>query len=174
MKEGKGMVTVQRLKEFELFKGLTDSDLERIAELCHLYTLHEGDRILEEGTKATNLHICCSGKVDIVTWIKKPWNKYVRVHQAQPREVFGWSALVAPYTYSASAICAEDGEEIRIRGTDLLALFHQQPHIGYTIMENLAADIGARLIQMRQSLIAEWQSAPASTTSSAWGEPKRR
>jgi CRP/FNR family cyclic AMP-dependent transcriptional regulator len=168
------MVTVQRLKEFELFKGLSDSDLERIAELCHLHTLHEGDRILEEGTRATNLHILCSGKVDIVTWVKKPWNKYVRVHQAQPGEVFGWSALVAPYNYSASAICAEDGEEIRIRSTDLLALFHQHHHIGYTIMENLAADIGARLIQMRQSLITEWQSAPASTSSSAWGEPRRR
>jgi len=168
------MVTVQHLKEFELFKGLTDGDLAKIAELCHLHTLHEGDRILEEGTKATNLHICCSGKVDIVTWVKKPWNKYVKVHQAQTGEVFGWSALVAPYTYSASAICAEDGEEIRIRGTDLLALLHQHPHIGYTIMENLAADIGARLVQMRQSLIAEWLSAPTSTGSSAWGEPHRR
>ncbi len=168
------MVTVQRLKEFELFKGLTDSDLERIAELCRLHTLHEGDRIFEERTRATNLHICCIGKVDIVTWVKKPWNKYVRVHQAQPGEVFGWSALVAPYNYSASAICAEDGEEIRIRGTDLLALLHQHPHIGYAIMENLAADIGTRLIQMRQSLISEWQSGPAPTNSSTWGEPSRR
>ncbi len=168
------MVNAQYLKEFALFKGLADSDLVKIAELCQLHTLHEGDRIFEEGTKATNLHICCSGKVDIVTWIKKPWNKYVRVHQAQPGEAFGWSALVAPYIYSASAICAEDGEEIRIRGVDLLALFHQHPHIGYIIMENLAADIGARLIQMRQSLIAEWQSAQASTSSSVWGEPKRR
>lgn len=168
------MVTVQHLKEFELFKGLTDSDLQKIVELCHLHTLHKGDRILEEGTRATNLHICSSGKVDIVTWVKKPWNKYVTVHQAQAGEVFGWSALVAPYNYSASAICAEDGEEIRIQGAHLLALFQQHPHMGYTIMENLAADIGARLIQMRQSLIAEWQSGPASTSSSAWGEPKRR
>ncbi len=168
------MVTVQHLKEFALFKGLTDSDLARIAELCHLHSLHADDRILEEGTRATNIHICCSGKVDIVTWVKKPWNKYVRVHHAQPGEVFGWSALVAPYNYSASAICAEDGEEIRIRGTDLLALLHQHPHIGYTIMENLAADIGARLIQMRQSLLSEWQSGPGPTNSSAWGEPGKR
>src|SRR4030065_2481629 len=164
------MVTVQHVKEFELFKGLTDSDLDKIAELCHLNTLHEGDRILEEGTRATNLHICCSGKVDMVTWVKKPWNKYVRVYQTQQGEGFGWSALVLPYNYSSSAICAEDGEEIRIKGADLLALLHQHPHIGYTIMENLAADIGARLVQMRQSLITEWLSAPASTDSSAWGE----
>ncbi len=168
------MVTVQHLKEFALFKGLTDSDLERIAELCHLHTLHEGDRILEEGTRATNLHICCSGKVDIVTWVKKPWNKYVRVHQAQAGEVFGWSALVEPYTYSASGVCVEDGEEIRIAGSDLRALLHQYPHMGYTIMENIAAEISARLVQMRQSLIAEWQSAPAPTSSTSWGEPGRR
>lgn len=168
------MITAQRLKEFELFKGLTDSDVGGIAELCQVQTIHEGDRILEEGARATNLHICCSGKVDIVTWVKKPWNKYVRVHQAQPGEVFGWSALVAPYNYSASAICAEDGEEIRIRGTDLLALLHQHPNTGYKIMENLAAGIGSRMIQMRQSLIAEWQSSSGPTSSSTWGEPQRR
>ena len=168
------MVTVQRLKEFELFKGVTDSDLKRIADLCQVQALHEGDRILEEGTRATNLHICCSGKVDIVTWVKKPWNKYVRIHQALPGEVFGWSALVAPYNYSASAICTEEGEEIRIRGTDLLSLLHQNPHLGYTIMENLAADIGTRLVQIRQSLITEWLSAPAAAGSSTWSEPQRR
>lgn len=168
------MVSVQRLKEFALFKGLTDSDLEEIAKLCQVQTLHEGDRILDEGTRATNLHICCSGKVDIVTWVKKPWNRYVRVHQSQPGEAFGWSALVAPYNYSASAICAEDGEEIRIKGTDLLELLHQHPDMGYTIMENLAADIGSRMVQMRQNLIAEWQSSPSPASSSAWGEPQRR
>jgi len=168
------MVTVQRLKEFELFKGLTDGDLKKIAELCQVQTMHEGDRILEEGTRATNLHICCSGKVDIVTWVKKPWNKYVRIHQALPGEVFGWSALVAPYNYSASAVCVEDGEEIRIKGNDLLALLHDRPHLGYTIMENLAADIGARLVQMRRSLITEWLSAPAIAGSSTWSEPQRR
>lgn len=127
-----------------------------------------------KGTRATNLHICCSGKVDIVAWVKKPWNKYVKIHQAQPGEVFGWSALVAPYNYSASAICTEDGEEIRIRGTDLLSLLHQNPNVGYTIMENLAADIGARLVQMRQSLITEWLSTPATADSSTWSEPQRR
>jgi len=168
------MISSQRLKEFELFKGLTDGDLEKIAELSHVHSLHEGDRILEEGTRATNLHICCSGKVDIVTWVKKPWNKYVRVYQAQPGEVFGWSALVAPYNYSASAICAEDGEEIRIKSTDLLDLLHQNPHIGYTIMENLAGYIGSRMTQMVQSLIAEWQSGSAIASSAAWGEPTRR
>ncbi len=168
------MVTIERLKDFELFKGLTDDELKKIAELCQLHTLHEGDRIFEEGTRATNLHICCGGKIDIVTWVKKPWNRYVRVHQAQAGEAFGWSALVPPYVYSASAICAEEGEEIRIKGIDLLSLFHEYPHTGYKIMENLAADIGARMIQMRQALITEWQSAAAPTSSAAWGEPKKR
>jgi CRP-like cAMP-binding protein len=174
MKEGQGMVTVELLKGLGLFKGLTDSELARIAELCHLHSLHEGDRILEEGTRATNLHLCCSGKVDIVIWVKKPWNQYVTVYQAQPGEPFGWSALVAPYTYSASAVCVEDGEEIRITGSDLLALFRQYPHMGYTIMENLSADIGAWLVQTRERLIAEWLSTAGPTSSTAWGEPKRR
>jgi len=168
------MVTVQLLKMFGLFKGLADSELGRIAELCDVHSLHANDRILEKGTKATQLHLCCSGKVDIVVWVGKPLNHYVSVHQAQAGEVFGWSALVAPYTYSASVVCMEDGEEIPIKGSDLLDLFHQYPHVGYTIMANLSAEISARLAQTRERLITEWLSAAAPTSSSTWGEPGRR
>jgi len=168
------MVTVQFLKRFGLFKGLTDSELDGIAKLCHVHTLHANDRILEEGTRATDLHLCCSGKVDIVVWVQKPLNKHIPVDQAQAGEVFGWSALVAPYTYSASVVCTEDGEGIRIRGSDLLDLFHQYPHVGYTVMANLSAEISARLVQTRSNLITEWLSAAAPTSSSTWGEPGRR
>jgi signal-transduction protein with cAMP-binding, CBS, and nucleotidyltransferase domain len=60
------MVTVEILKGFELFKGLSENSLAKIAELCHPYTIREGDRIFAEGTKARDVHLCRSGKVDIL------------------------------------------------------------------------------------------------------------
>ena len=144
------MVTVEVLKGFELFKGLADDSLAKLAELCHLYTMHEGNRIFAEGTGARDIHLCRSGKVDISIWVGQPWNKNIAVHRASAGEVFGWSALVAPYTYTASAECVESGEEIRIKGSELLPMFAQNPFIGYAIMENHSANISLRLTQTRQ------------------------
>jgi|GEM_PF-317251 CRP-like cAMP-binding protein len=168
------MVNVAILKEFELFKGLANDSLVKLAEFCHLYGMHEGDRIFAEGARARDIHLCHSGKVDISIWVGQPWNKSIAVHRAIPGEVFGWSALAAPYIYTASAECVESGEEIRIKGSELLVMFAQNSIVGYTIMENLSANISLRLTQTRQRLVTEWLGSAWPTTSSAWGEPGRR
>ncbi len=168
------MVTVDVLKEFELFKGLAEDSLAKIPELCHLYTMRQDDRIFAEGTRARDIHLCRSGKVDIAIWMGQPWNKNITVHRAERGEVFGWSALVAPYIYTASAECVEAGEEIRLKGSELLTLFQQNPVIGYAIMENVSANISLRLTQTRQRLVAEWLGSSWPATSNAWSEPGKR
>lgn len=170
------MVNVDVLKGFELFQGLNDSDLLKIAQICHLHTLQEGDLIFKEGNRAADIHLCHSGKVDVTIWIREPWNKNVVVHRVVPGELFGWSALVAPYTYTASAECVEPGEVILVSGYELLMLLDRNPSVGYRIMTNLDTEISARLMQTRQKLSMEWLAAGAvtSSSSSAWGEPGRR
>ncbi len=170
------MVSALVLKGFALFKGLSDGELAKIAELCTERAMSEGETIFSEGTRATSLHLCRSGKVDIVIWAREPWNKNVTVHRAEPGEVYGWAALVAPYTRTASTICVEAGEEICIKGSALLELFEQNPHIGLVVMTNLSADIIARLTQTRQRLSIEWLNSGSSSPSSStmWGEPKKR
>jgi CRP/FNR family transcriptional regulator, cyclic AMP receptor protein len=168
------MVTVEVLKSCDLFKGLADDSLDKLTELCHVHAMHEGDRIFAEGTRARDIHLCHRGKVDILIFVRQPWNKNIAVHRAGQGEVFGWSALVAPYIYTASAECVESGEEIRIKGSECLTVLGQNPLIGYAIMENLSANISLRLTQTRQRLVTEWLSSAWPATSSAWGEPGKR
>ncbi len=170
------MINALVLKGFQLFKGLDDSELAKIAELCSERAMSPGDVVITEGKRAGNLRLCRSGKVDILMWVREPWNKHVMVHRAEAGEIFGWSALVAPYTYTASAECVEAGEEIRINGSALLDLFEQNPHIGFVVISNLSSEISARLHQIRQKFSVEWLSAgiPEASGSSQWGEPKRR
>jgi CRP/FNR family cyclic AMP-dependent transcriptional regulator len=170
------MVTASVLKGFEPFKGLNDGELAKIAELCSEVSLTKDERIFAEGTRATHLHLLRSGKVDVVIWVGEPWNKDITVHQARPGELFGWSGVVAPYTYTASAECVEAGEEISIRGSGLLDLFDKNPRMAYAVMRNLSAQISARLRETRQKLSTEWLSTgtPGPTGSGPWGEPNRR
>lgn len=149
------MIDAQVLKGFTLFRGLDDSELSRLALLCRERTLNEGDRSFREGMRATEVHLCRSGKINIAVWVREPWNMTVTVHAVEAGEVFGWSGLVAPYTYTASAECVERAQEICIKGADLLDFFEQNPRIGYVVMRNLTADISARLGQTRLTLSME-------------------
>jgi CRP-like cAMP-binding protein len=170
------MVNAAVMKGFELFKGLDDSELAKIAELCSERSISQGETIFSEGTRARSLHLCRSGKVDLLMWVREPWNKNVTVHTAEAGELFGWSAVVAPYTYTASAECVEDGGEISITGSALLELFDQNVRIGFVVMKNISTDISARLTQIRQRLSIEWLASgmPSPSSSSTWGEPKKR
>jgi len=170
------MLTASVLKGFEPFKGLGDAELAKIAELCREVSLTKDEHVFAEGTRAKNIHLLLSGKVDVVIWVGAPWNKAVTVHQALPGELFGWSALVPPYTYTASANCVEAGEEICIGGSQLADLFDRNPHMGYGVMRSIAAQISARLRETRQRLSIEWLSTgtPGNTGSGPWGEPTKR
>ena len=60
------MVSNQILKEFGLFQGLGDSELNQIAKLCHERSLDDGALCFVQGNKATEIHLCRNGKVNIV------------------------------------------------------------------------------------------------------------
>jgi len=150
-KEG-NMTAIQELKTFKLFRGLDDGELNKIAPLCQERNLKKGAFCFQQGAPASELHLCRSGKVDIVVKHFEAPTIYVRIHTASKGEAFGWSALVEPYQYTASAICMEDTEEIYLRRADLFKLFDQFPHMGYAFMRNLAALVGFRLSEFEKRL----------------------
>ncbi len=170
------MVNALVLKEFRLLRGLDDRELAEVAELCKEYPLYEGEGIFAEGTRATYIHLCTRGTVEFVIWVRDPWNKNVMVHKAHAGEAFGWSALVPPYEHTGSTTCVEDGEEIRIKGSELLEMFDQNPHMGFLVMRNLTVDMRAWLTETRKTLSIEWLAGGMALAvgSSAWGEAGRR
>ena len=147
------MATIKDLKKFGVFKGLDDNELAQIAELCRERVFGEGAICFVQGKRAMELHLCRSGKVDIVAEITRPSGTVeVTLHTSGPGEVFGWSALVGPHKYTASARCVEKTEDITIRGSQLVDLFEQNYHTGYRVMRNLSAAISSRLAAARERL----------------------
>jgi CRP-like cAMP-binding protein len=90
--------------------------------------------------------------VNIVVKIHEPWGMDVTVQTAKAGEVFGWSVLVEPYIYTASAKCEGKVKEIYIKGSELRDLFEQNPHMGCILMNNLSASINSRLTETRKKL----------------------
>jgi len=146
------MISSQILKEFRLFNGLDDSELAKIAEFCHERNLRAGTICFIQGGDATEVHLCRSGKVDIIIQLYEPAGMEVKVHTIREGEVFGWSSLMEPRNYTSSAKCAGMLEEVYIKGSDLLNLFEKNLHMGYVVMRNLSAIISSRLREDRQRL----------------------
>ena len=147
------MVTIDDLKKFRVFKGLDDTELASIVELCRERTFGKGAVCFSQGRRAMELHLCRAGKVDIVVELEQPSGKVEEiVHTASDGQIFGWSAVVEPHIYTASARCAEKTEDICIKGTDLLKLFEQNTGLGYVVMRNLSAAVSSRLTDIRQKL----------------------
>ena len=146
------MLSTRVLKEFALFKGVSDEALREIAELCHERSYRKGDPCFLQGRKATELYLCRSGRVNVTVQIREPWGMEVTVHTARAGELFGWSAMLEPYVYTASAKCQERTEVICINRSDLINFFKEKPEIGYLVMTNLGTVISSRLTESRLKL----------------------
>jgi len=145
------------LKRSEVFLGLDDSDLAKIAALpsCRALDYQTGEMIFQAGKKAEYLYIIKEGQVDLVmeasSSSKQPTK--VVIDRATTGGTFGWSALVKPHFYTGSAICAQSSKVVAVSGVELTALFEQDNHLGYQIYQRLCQVIGARLRNIEQVLI---------------------
>ena len=138
------------LRRCEVFLGLNDRDLERIASLpsCHIKTYGAGATISKEGELARNLYVLEEGRVNLqmkVSGNSVDSARAVTVDSISKGGVFEWSALVPPHILTRSTVCAEDCKVLAIAGTELLQLMNNDNHIGYETMQGLVRVIALRL-----------------------------
>ena len=149
------MIPTEVLQEFRLFDGLDDSELAKVADISHERKHKPGAFCYYQNQEATDVQLCRHGQVDIILQLIEPWGTEVKVHATMDGEVFGWSAILGPGTYTTSAKCAVNVDEVYIKGSDLLDIFEQNLRIGYIVMMNLSAIMNSRLSEDRQRLTKE-------------------
>lgn len=147
------MVPKELVSQVRLFEGLPESQLESIAELGQVLSFSKGEQIFVEGHKADRLYVLLEGKVMIrVNLTSRPDAITVAVIN-RPNDTFGWSAIVAPYHYTASAFCEEQCRTLTIPGFGLLELLKDDPISGIAVMRRVAEVIGSRLRNSRSALL---------------------
>lgn len=151
------MEIAETLKRTELFLGLDDTDLLRIARLpsSHEVVYSPGEVIIKDEEIAEYLYVLKEGQVDLVMEVP-PMSGQERVIVVVDRITtggcFGWSALVRPHLYVMSGVCRESAYAVVISGAELMALFEEDHRIGYRIFQSLSHIIGARLRDVEQAL----------------------
>ena len=159
------MNLVQVLKRCEVFVGLGDSALEKIAHLPswrrNIYTA--GEFVFQEDAESNDFYILEEGEVSLTVASHKEETKEVvqiPVDTITTGDVFGWSALVAPHSRTMSAICVKPSSIMSVRGADLVILMDDDHSLGYEVMKGLVRVIGARLRSLPSSLAGKRKLPP--------------
>ena len=67
-------------------------------------------------------------------------------------ESFGWSGMIEPHTFAASARCLTDCEVLCIKCKRLRELMDSDPNLGYELVQRLARLISSRMTYARDNL----------------------
>jgi CRP/FNR family transcriptional regulator, cyclic AMP receptor protein len=147
------MAITASLAEFPLFRNLPEALLEQIASLGNEQSFPQGETVFREGESADKLHFLLEG--DIVLKVKltsRPESITVSA-VSQRFESFGWSGVVAPYHYTATAFCETDCKVLTLPGDKVMKLLEENPEAGFTVMKRLIELVSSRLRNSRQALL---------------------
>jgi len=137
------MVSVIELRQFNIFKRLTDSELEIIREIVNKEEHEANERVIEEKSEAKKLYLVLEGRVSI----KKRGDfgrREMVIDDAISGEIFGWSAIAEPHSFTAAVITTERSVFLTIDSKTLIDLFEKNKDIGYKVMAEIASVISSR------------------------------
>lgn len=142
------------MKEFlarsELFEGLDERVVARVADLARPRSLRAGEYLFLLGDDADRVFVVKSGRVDTCFPLKlRGTMKDVTVESKLPGASLGWSALVKPHRFTMSARAAEPSEVVYFLRRELLERLDEEPEIGIEFSRRVAEVIGGRLLKLQ-------------------------
>lgn len=141
------------LSEFPLFNDLPEELLDKLATFCEEKTYAQGEVVFREGEKADKLHFLLEGNIVLkVKLTSRPESVTVSAVK-QKHESFGWSGIVPPYIYTASAVCEDECKVMMLPGDKFMDLLKENPDAGFIVMQRLTELISSRLRTSRQGLL---------------------
>jgi CRP-like cAMP-binding protein len=141
------------LAKFPLFQDVSPAILEKIARISEEISLKEGETVFREGQVADKMDFLLKGSIALrVNIMSKPDSVTVS-YVAKSNECFGWSGIVPPYHYTATAYCDEETRILSVRGKEFMEIISENPADGFKIMQRIAEIVSDRLRNSRQALL---------------------
>ena len=137
------MVSIEVLRSFPYFAGVSPDSLKAVAEITDERSFPAGEPLFEEGDTAQSLYILRAGEVDIVYHCQDDDGCVVDTVVAG--DLIGWSALVAPYSCTATAVPRVAGSAVRIDAAGIRKLCELDHTLGYQLLKELAGTLSRRL-----------------------------
>ena len=147
------MITPEMLAEFDLFKDVSKDTLKEVADISETVKVSKDDYVFREGELADKLHLLINGSIVLRVKLTSRPDSVTVSFVNRPHQTLGWSGVVAPNHYTASALCEEDTELVVIPSDKFLQILDRHPDAGYKIMLRITTIISDRLRNSRQALL---------------------
>jgi CRP-like cAMP-binding protein len=139
----KSALPSEDIQVVDILSGLLEEQRRRFKSLGAVENYDADRAIFTEGAEARKLYIVEKGQVALTAQLVK--GKRLPISIINPGYAFGWSALVTPYRYTATATAVFKARVLVFQREALLSLMHANPLLGLTVMQNIASTVASRL-----------------------------
>lgn len=139
------MDKIEVLKRSDLFRELDDEHLALVAKIGTDQVFDAGTVIYKQGAVAELIYVVEDGLVGIILEVGPLAQRQVQA--AANFESFGWSAMIPPYSRTATVKALEQTKVIVFNGRELSAFCTTYCDVGFKIMQAVARVIAERLRQ---------------------------
>jgi CRP-like cAMP-binding protein len=128
------------LEGSELFRGIEESHIRKIAALCSMDVYSQGQCVFRQGDLGDRICIIAEGQVFLERAVDLGTRKgSVLISTLGRGRVFGcWSTLLnEAHTLMSSASCRKPAKIVSLKGATLRAMMESNTLLGFHIMERL-------------------------------------
>ena len=158
------MIPFELLYRFPFFSFMSEKELKAIAMIAQEMQLNPGDVLCEANAPANALYFLTTGNLPyyiVVTSEHLPdYQKEYFVGYINPEELFGISALIEPYYYTATLRADKPCRVIKIDAGALRALCEVDLQLSVGLMKAVAKAAMERLQITRNQLAAQMAETP--------------
>jgi CRP-like cAMP-binding protein len=144
------------LEDSVFFEDFDAEHLAILADHAAVVSVPAESAILEEGRAADHMYVLAGGAVRLTTNVHadgEPSEVPVQL-VSQPGEVFGWSAMIDPRRYLATAVAQVDSVMFSLAAVDFDRFAAEDPQLGVAMIRKILWLLGNRLRALRTRLVA--------------------
>lgn len=139
-------------------RGLSPEQVACLAAMTDHISVPAGHRLFSEGGTAGKFWLIDAGQVAIDVLV--PGDARMTIEQLGRGDVVGLSWLQPPYQWCYGAVCTQPMQAFEFDARAVRAACHDDPALGYALLDRLTAVICRRLQATRKRLL-DARSAPS-------------
>lgn len=139
------------LRQAPLIAGVGRIERDRLSALARLEGFEAGDEIIREGEDTLVLGIVRRGRLALRLAV--PGRGPVTILTVEAGDVFGWSAVVAPYRSTSTVVAIEPSEALVFDAAPLRRVLDEETNLAAVVYSRLLAIVARRLVATRLQLL---------------------
>ena len=144
------MISPELLRRYTFFGGFLPAHLKELAMIGREQAVAEAEVLFTEGGRADHFYFLAEGEMETLL---KTDDEDISLSSIPPGEPVGWSALIEPHIYTASARATRPSKVVAFPRPTLAALL-EDDHFAATFMKKLAELISRRLRDTQVQLLS--------------------